>query len=369
MACIKKRRGKWVVDYRDTEGKRHWLTVDGNREDAEQMMARVLGTNKRPVNRKASFSEWADEWLITEAKGRLKKSTYLEYQAALKNHLNPYFGNRRFHKVSRSDVLNFIARKKEAGLSRSTINNLIAPLRSIYNDAVVDNGAMFNPAVKLGKHLPEKDTTKIEAKPLNGEEISHFLATVREKMPYYYPVMLCAARTGLRLGELIALRWGQIDFHNRYIVVNHNFSRGEFTTLKQKKVHNVDMSQQLTDMFRSLLTKRKAEALKSGTGEVPELAFLSPTGNRLDGTAFGKRVFHRALSLAGLHRVKFHSLRHSFGSLLLGQGADLNFVKGQLGHHSITITVDTYGHRLNENDRSLVDALDDSISTQLVAER
>ncbi len=369
MACIKKRRGKWVVDYRDTEKVRRWLTVDGGREEAELELARIVGTGKKPVNRKASFSEWADKWLNGEAKGRLKHSTFLEYEAAFDNHLNPYFGNRRFNKVSRSDVLGFILKKKEAGLSRSTIKNLIAPLKSMYNDAVVDNGAMFNPAMKLGKHLPEKDTTKIEPNPLNGEEVSHLLNTVREKMPHFYPAILCAARTGLRLGELIALRWEQIDFHSRFILVNYNFSRKEFGTLKQKRVHNVDMSQQLTDTLRSLLRSRKAHALKNGTGEVGELVFLSPGGSRMDGTSFGKRVFHKALSMAELRRVKFHSLRHTFGSLLLEQGAYLNYVKGQLGHHSITMTVDIYGHRLNKNDRSFVDALDNPTFKKVVAER
>ena len=374
MACIKKRRGKWVVDYRDTSGKRHWVTVDGNRDDAEQMMARILGANKRPVNRKASFSEWAEEWLETEAKGRLKLSTYLEFKAAVSNHLTPYFGNKRFHKVSRQDVLNFITKKKDDGLCRSTVKNLIAPLRAMYYDAIVDNGAMFNPAVKLGKHLPDQDTTKIEPNPLNGQEVRHLLDTVRERLPEYYPVMLCAARAGLRLGELIALRWEQIDFHSSFILVNHNFSRGEFTSPKNKKSRKVDMSEQLAYVLRSLLRRRKAEALKSGTGEVLELVFLSPSGSRLDGTTFGKKIFHRALSLAELRKVKFHSLRHSFASLLLKEKGEtregLNFVKDQLGHHSITLTVDTYGHRMDQDNRSAVNSLDDpGWQEKMVAER
>jgi len=370
MACIKKRRGKWVVDYRDTSGKRHWVTVDGNRDDAEQMMARILGASKKPVNRKATFKEWAEGWLKTEAKGRLKKSTYLEYEAAFDNHLNPYFGKKRFHKISRQDVLNFITKKKDDGLSRSTVKNLIAPLRAMFYDAIVENGAMFNPAVKLGKHLPDKDTTKIEPDPLNGEEVRHLLDIVRERLSEYYPVMFCAARTGMRLGELIALRWEQIDFRGMFILVNHNFSRGEFTTPKNKKSRKVDMSEQLAHVLRSLLRRRKAEALKSGTGEVPELVFLSPSGSRLDGTTFGKKIFHRALSLAELRRVKFHSLRHSFASRLLAEGYDLNFIKGQLGHHSITLTVDVYGHRMDQDNRSAVNSLDDpGWQQKVVAER
>ncbi len=131
----------------------------------------------------------------------------------------------------------------------------------------------------------------------------------------------------------------------------------------------MDRSEQLAYVLPSLLRKRKAHALKSGTGEVGEFVFHSPTGSRLDGTSFAKRVFHKALSLAELRRVQFHSLRHLFTSLLLSRGADLNYVKGQLRHHSITLTVDTYRHRMDQNDRSAVGSLDDPGWQSVVAER
>jgi len=363
MACVKKRRGKWVIDYRDTEGKRHWITVDGNRQDAEQELSKIIGAGKRPVNRKITVRQQAQNWLENEAKQRLKNSTYLEYKAALENHIFPFLGSKRFCKVERDDLIAFITKKdKKEGLSRATIKNLVAPLRAMYYDAALATGSTYNPVFKLGKIYPEKDSTKIEPKPLNKEEIRHMLKVAGEKQKHWYPMLLCAARTGMRLGELIALRWEQIDFHGRFIVVNHNFSRGEFTTTKNKKSRDVEMSLQLTGVLKRLLASKKAKALKDGAGELPELVFLDQEGKRVDSTSFTKRVFHRILEMAGLRRVKFHSLRHSFGSLLIEQGEDLNYVKDQLGHHSITITVDTYGHRLS-NDRSAVDALDDPIES------
>jgi len=88
------------------------------------------------------------------------------------------------------------------------------------------------------------------------------------------------------------------------------------------------------------------------------LVFVTPVGTQLDEANFRKNVFWRALSLAGLRRVCFHDFRHSFGSLLIEQGEDLNYVKEQLGHHSITLSVDVYGHRFKD-DRRAVDALDE----------
>ncbi len=376
MACIRKRRGKWVIDYRDTNGKRCWETVEGNREDAELRMSEIIGGGKKPVNRRATFKQWAEHWLETEAKARLKNSTYLEYKAALENHLYPFFGSKRFFKVRREDVKMFIASKVAEKKSRSTVKNLVAPLRAMYYDAVEDNVATFNPAVKLKKYWPPmEDGKKTRSKPLNREEIQHLLATVKAKMPHYYPLFLTAARTGLRIGELIVLKWECVDFHGRFIDVRYGWSRGEISSTKNKKAREVHMSQHLTNTLKSLLLKRKAEALKNGTGEISELVFLTLGDTRLDENNFRKQVFHRALDLAGLRRVRFHDFRHSFGSLLIDQGEDLNYVKEQLGHHSITLTVDTYGHRMRD-DRRAVDGLDEpknsdssDHSNKVVAER
>jgi len=365
MACVKKRRGKWVIDYRDTNGKRRWETVEGNREDAELRMSEIIGGGKKPVDRKAIFKQWAEHWLETEAKPRLKNSTYLEYKAVLENHLYPFFGSMRFFKVRREDVKRFIAIKVAAKKSRSTVKNMVAPLRAMYYDAIEDNVATSNPAVRLKKYWPSKeDGKKTRPKPLNREEIQHLLATVKAKMPHYYPLFLTAARTGLRLGELIVLKWESIDFHGRFIDVRYGWSRGEISSTKSKKAREVDMSQHLTDTLKSLLLRRKAEALKTGTGEIPELVFLTLGGTRLDENNFRKQVFHRALNLAGLRRVRFHDFRHSFGSLLIEQGEDLNYIKEQLGHHSITLTVDTYGHRLKDDHKG-VDGLDEVENSDL----
>jgi integrase len=122
------------------------------------------------------------------------------------------------------------------------------------------------------------------------------------------------------------------------------------------------MAQPLVDVLRHLHIKRKAEALKNGT-EISEFVFLTPAGTRLDPSNLRKQIFYKALGVAELRRVRLHDSRHSFGSLLIEKGEDLNYVKQQLGHHSITLTCDTYGHRL-KNDRRAVDGLLDGPKTE-----
>jgi integrase len=152
------------------------------------------------------------------------------------------------------------------------------------------------------------------------------------------------ARTGMRLGEALALQWGDIDFRGRFIEVRRNYVRGRVTRPKNGKSRRVDMSQHLTDVLRRLHTQRKAEKLQHGWEEMPEWAFCTPQRGLLDQSNLRKRVFFPCLAKAGLRRVRIHDLRHTYATLLIQQGESLAYIKDQLGHHSIQVTVDIYGH-------------------------
>src|SRR5205823_14446537 len=152
------------------------------------------------------------------------------------------------------------------------------------------------------------------------------------------------ARTGLRFGEALALQWEDLDWHGRFIEVRRTFSKGRLTTPKSGKTRRVDMSQQLTDTLKGLLLERKKETLRKGWGTVPPWVFCSGVGTPLDAGSLYDRVWNKLLTKAGLRHIRIHDLRHTFASLLIQQGESLAYVKDQLGHHSIQITVDIYGH-------------------------
>lgn len=169
-----------------------------------------------------------------------------------------------------------------------------------------------------------------------------------------------ALRTGLRLGELLGLQWADVDFHGRFIEVRRNLVAGRLTTPKSGKARRVDMSQQLSETLKGLLTTRKAEVLRNGWGKVPEWVFCNEDGGPLDGDNLRHRVFYKLLEKAGLRRIRFHDLRHTFASLLLQQNESPTYVKEQLGHASIQVTVDIYGHLIPGANRQAVDRLDDA---------
>lgn len=103
--------------------------------------------------------------------------------------------------------------------------------------------------------------------------------------------------------------------------------------------------------------------LAKGWKDVPELVFVNEEGNVIDDVNLRKRVFNKALEKAGMRRIRLHDLRHTFASLLIQNGESLAYVKDQLGHHSIQITVDIYGHLVPGANRQAVDRLDDDLST------
>jgi integrase len=284
-----------------------------------------------------------------------------------------------------------IKAKKET-CAQSTIKNIIAPVRGMYNQAIEDDipGAR-NPAARIGKlNKAAKDKPKKKIDPLSREEIQVLLKSTLEKRPHWYPLFLCACRTGLRMGELIALNGADLDFNSRFIHVQRNLSRGKISVPKNGRDRKVDMSSMLAAVLSELLSAQRSKAfqdeMKKPASErrhrdavindvMDDWLFQTPAlerselakrrrpdaeargGTRLDPSNM-RKVFKRLLSDAKLRRVRFHDLRHSFASLLLQQGESLAYVKEQMGHSSINVTVDIYGHLVPGGNRAAVDKLD-----------
>jgi len=351
MACIRKRRGKWVIDYRDITGRRRWKTVGGTRKQAEEEFSKTVSSKKAEED-KRTLEEYAKDWLEVH-KVNIKKSTYWEYESVIRNHLIPAFGKVPFVKIDREMVKRLVAQNVDAGLSKSMVRNIVVPLREMFNHAIDDkkSGIETNPAERVGR-FSRKAISGKKIDPLTREELAELLTTTREVMPHYYPLLLCAARTGMRAGELAALKWRNIDFQNRFIEVQGNISRGDLTTPKNGKTRKVDMSMHLTNVLDALLAEHRANAKRANPlnpekalGAVMDsFVFTRDDGKALDPNDLRRQILYKALDAAIVRRVRFHDLRHTYASLLIAQGEDLAYIKDQLGHYSIQMTVDIYGH-------------------------
>jgi integrase len=377
MACVRKYRGHWVVDWRDPITKKRAIesVEEDTREAAKRRLAEILKTGEQ-VGSKATFKEYGDWWLENCAKGAIKESTYQEYESVLRKHVYPLIGSKPFAKVNRPMIRELIAAKKKEGLSQSTIRNIMAPVRGMFFQAMDDGAAHQNPAARIGKlNKRSKDEPRKKINPLTREETQVMLRAAGEKKYiHWYPLFLCAPRSGLREGELISLIGADVDFNGRFIHVQRNLSRGKISATKNGKDRKVDMSAQLAEVLSDLLSKRRADALRremekpaderrdaaTVVNEVMDgWLFQTSLGAQIDPSNL-RKLFNRLLIDAKMRRIRFHDLRHTFASLLLQNGESPAYVKEQMGHSSIQVTVDIYGHLVPGGNRQAVDRLDDA---------
>ncbi len=298
-----------------------------------------------------TFGDFADLWLKDHARLVCKTSTIDGYESVLRQHLRPSFASKRLNEIKRSDIKSLITDLIAKELTRSTVRNALSILRSIFNYAIEEDLFESNPAANLGRFTRSAKTSEVKGVALTPEEVEKLLSAAKLVSPEYYPVFLLAVRGGLRRGELVALQWGDIEFgkdgqdKNRFILVQHNYVRREHTTTKSKKSRRVDMSRQLRGVLIKLRDARLRAAKTEGTVDISkELVFSSPDGKILDPDNFYHRHFVPVLLTSGIRKIRLHDLRHTFGSQLIQRGASIVFVKEQMGHSSIQVTVDTYAH-------------------------
>ncbi len=375
---IRKRKGAWwiFICYR---GKRKAKKI-GTREAAERVKREIearlaLGdvgifTQKQTP----TFKEYADRWIREHAEVSCKPSTVASYRQLLRLYITDRFGKLSLDEITRDQVKEFLAGIVSTGvLSRNTVRLILCTLRVIFNHAIEDGLVVLNPAAKLGR-FTKTDQPKFQATALTTAEAQALLDAARELYPDYHALFMTALRAGLRRGEVISLKWGDIQFgadeddKNRYILVQRNYAQGRFTTPKSRKSRRVDLSRELRRVLLELRDKRLLAAFLKGENSIAgDLVFPSTTGTVLDPSNMIHNYFLPCIEKAGLRRIRFHDLRHTFGSLLIQSGASLTYVKEQMGHSSIQVTVDIYGHLIPGADIAWVDRLDSQTSPQLSA--
>lgn len=370
---VRKRGNQWYV-FINHNGQRKAKCIGENHAAAVQVK-RVLeaklalgdiGVFGDAGSKTPTFGDYADLWLKDHARLVCKRSTIDGYESVLRQHLRPRFESRHLNEINRSDIKSLITDLIARKLTRSSVRNALSIIRGIFNYAIEEGVLDSNPAGNLGRFTRTAKTSEVKGVALTTNEVEKLLGTVKRISPEYYPIFLLAVRGGLRRGELVALQWGDIEFgtddkdDNRFILVQHNYVRREHTSTKSKKSRRVDMSRQLRGVLIKMRDIRLKAAIKEGRADISkELVFSSPDGRILDPDNFYHRHFVPLLKKSGIRKIRLHDLRHTFGSLLIQRGASIVYVKEQMGHSSIQVTVDTYGHLIPGANVSFVDRLDE----------
>jgi integrase len=400
MACVRKRRGKYVLDFYDQYGKRHWETVGTIRKAADERLAqRVLEIKGNGFvslkSRNVNFAEIAAQWLQSR-EGKIRPSTINQYENHLQNHLLPFFGPVKVWQIDLPRIDAYI-RKKQTDMAelarRKTLiesvsdferavdaenlqvsqdenlahDRMLSELRALrrqefgivtINKTLTTLGTILKYAKRLKliefNPVPEVERPRLDAQEYNHEnekmqiltpeQIRLFLAAADPGL--YRILFTIAVMTGARVGELFALRWGDIDWVNNQILIRRSLSRakGGWKFYEPKTKY----SRRRIDVDPAVLLKLKKWKLMLPKTEPDDLIFPSPSGQPLHRSTVYKQGFLPAIRRSGVPGIRPHDLRHTFASLLIDQGEHPKYIQTQLGHSSINVTMDVYGHLMEK---------------------
>jgi len=354
--------GTWYVFVNDNGHRR--AAKMPNRRTAEVIAKEInaemiAGKFNLGTKEAGTVREYAERWMEHST---VKPATRSNYQSILTTHIYPKFADKPVDQIKRGDVKDFLKKKIKDGLSLSTAKNIKAALYNIFETALDDEAIPSNPASRVGELVArnQKAHTTGKAGFFTPEELTKLLNAFLKYRPQHYLLALLLARTGMRVGEAVALQWRDCNFDTKQISVRRAKSRTVIDTTKSGKDRLIDMSDQLASELRKKRTEAVSDSLR--TGRRSDYIFVGRTSATLDPTAWRKRNFDPMCEKAGLGKRLVKDLRHTYASLLLYHGKSLKYVQQQLGHHSIKITADTYSHLIKNPDHGTVNVLDDVVS-------
>ena len=340
--------GRYVVGHDPITGKMISRNVLGKTQaEVKEKLRTAIENSKRldyTQTGKYTVGQWMDEWFEAYAKVKVRPSSHQTYKGYIENHIKPNIGDIPIEKLTSLQLQKFYrllltegriprieSEKQPKGLSAKTVRNINQVISSAMDMAVRHKLILSNPTE--GCELPKVEHR--EMKTLPAEQLGAFLREAKESGVYELYYMDLA--TGLRRGELLGLKWEDVDLQNGIIHVRRQVARvdGEVKELPLKtknSYRNISISQDAVAMLTEMEAHRSSDYV-----------FPSSTGGPISPDSVNN-MLHRVLKRAGLPSIRFHDLRHTFATLALQNGVDIKTVSGMLGHFSAGFTLDTYAH-------------------------
>lgn len=352
---------RWVASFIVEEtGKRKYLYADSQKE-AEALLQKALREQEQGTlvtGPQQKFGDFLNRWLEEVHKPMIRISSYANYRNLLDKHILPALGHIRLQKLTAFQIESFYARKLKDGIAPATVQLMHAVLHKSLDYAVLRGFVPRNVSDTVSS--PRKERHEIQT--LTPEQAQHLLEVAHDHR--LEALLTVALATGMRRGEILALRWKDINLEKRHLqirhtvghVAGHGYIETEPKTKRSRR--SLILPQKVIDALHHHYLTQLEEQKKAGASwEDHDLVFSNKHGGYLSsGTLF--HMFTVLLKDAGLPHMRFHDLRHSAATILLTMGIHPKVVQELLGHSTISMTMDIYSHVLPSMQQDAMDKWD-----------
>lgn len=299
------------------------------------------------------------EWLETYEKEHIKSRTYSRYQGIITAHINPTLGEQHIETLSRRDIQEFLSNQKAEGnirtgggkLSATSANLMLTVLNLAFEYACDMDMVEQNPCARIRRS--REDAKKVEAF-TKDEQRKIENAIIKSEDPRLFGIFLCLY-TGIRIGELLALEWSDVDIQRGFINVNKTVYRdkdesGEWQLIVDKpKTTSSDRVIPLPSYIAEMMKARK-EISRS------DYVIENKKGERMSIRSY-QYMFERLTEKAGVRKLNFHALRHTFATRAIECGMDIKTLSEIMGHKNASITLNRYAHSMMDTKIEMMNRL------------
>jgi integrase len=362
----RRKDGSWCAQYTvyTAEGRKRKTIYGKTRAEVGGKLAKALSDRQGGLvfdDEGLTVGKYLDKWLEGSLRGAVRQSTFDRYEIAIRVHIKPILGRLKLTKIAPTHLAGFYQDKLAAGFAPASVTKLHVALHKALDQAVKWNMIPRNVAevVKAPRPAPE------EIRPLNREQTKTLLEVARGER--FEALYMLAVTTGLRQGELLGLKWEDVDLQERVVRVRRTLARhkvrlvlGEPKTKRSRRT--VQLTEAAVEALQGHFARQKVQRdLLGDLYEHQGLVFATQKGTLVNPTNLRKRSFEPLLEKAGLPALRFHDLRHTCATLLLSRNVNPKIVSEMLGHATIAITLDTYSHVLPNMQKGAARALEETL--------
>lgn len=367
---IRKRGSKYSIiidigkDPKTGKRQQKWFSGYKTKKEAQADLARIINEleqNTFIIPSDETLKGYLDYW-IEQREHNLSPTTIYGYKSMINNHIIPSLGNIKLNELKPLHIQEYYKEKSKT-LSQTTILHHHRMLRKALEDAKEWQLIKDNPADHVESPKPQKYKSNV----LNLDEIKQLLKAL-ESNRLEVPITLMLF-LGLRRGELLALKWADIDYKNKTITIQRNLVRGgdngNELIIKEPKteesIRTIPISDNILKLLKKQEIKQKEEKISLGPHYKENgFIFTTSTGDIINPASFS-REFGDFIKANNLKHIRLHDLRHTNATLMLKSNIPAKIASERLGHSNISTTLDLYSHVLKDMERETSDKIDNMI--------